>query len=409
MFALPLVLRFLSSSSFLVQLILAIPLAFEVGGRNCGLAFTLALSNFYLVLSTLRLVTKRTPLSIIPTLLAGCQHVIIPSLLIYYLNEYYADGVVAAWWQSIFLRPWGMLLMHSTPLFTLMEGLASLLLIQAFGRVSRWLVNNRSDTWLIIMLVGCGGVISGALYSLYRIYNFPVIGTVNSTLIGVALTASIFLCIYGTASGRGNIAESSLMFAYTVYSIYMVCTDFQPAGAPHRAANPDGKSEFPPFPPLIMESYASVAASLASALPDAFFRSFDFVSAAANTITPSVVTSLIYRIIVLAAATRIIPALREASRSLSASPSSSDLEPSSRLMNFFITYSPSILIAVYTHLVMQHFGMIEHGPKVLGIAVGSGQAWRWINCFATLALYAGELVLGDEEMGVDLVEHWKVE
>jgi ICE2 len=41
-------------------------------------------------------------------------------------------------------------LRYSTPFFQLAEGFCSLLVIQAAGQITRWLVNRRrSDTWVV--------------------------------------------------------------------------------------------------------------------------------------------------------------------------------------------------------------------------------------------------------------------
>lgn len=44
---------------------------------------------------------------------------------------------------------WDKLLRYSTPFFQLAEGFCSLLVIQAAGQITRWLVNRRSDTWMV--------------------------------------------------------------------------------------------------------------------------------------------------------------------------------------------------------------------------------------------------------------------
>jgi len=45
---------------------------------------------------------------------------------------------------------WDTFLTFSTPMFQLAEGFCSLLVIQAGGQISRWLVNRkRADTWMV--------------------------------------------------------------------------------------------------------------------------------------------------------------------------------------------------------------------------------------------------------------------
>lgn len=127
---------------------------------------------------------------------------------------------------------------------------------------------------------------------------------------------------------------------------------------------------------------------MTSAVPITVGRGFRFIAAVIATITPSVLISLAYRLFVFYSATRIIPAVREqGARGLEQSPSLDDEETSSWLVGLFTQYSPSILVAIYTHLLMQHFALMDFSTTSVGgwvfqTPVG-GQIWRWINIAAT--------------------------
>jgi len=60
------------------------------------------------------------------------------------------DGLV----ESATVGSWDKLLRWSTPVFQLCEGFCSLLVIQAAGQMTRWLVNRgrRSDSWMVSLL-----------------------------------------------------------------------------------------------------------------------------------------------------------------------------------------------------------------------------------------------------------------
>lgn len=78
------------------------------------------------------------------------------------------------------------------------------------------------------------------------------------------------------------------------------------------------------------------------------------------TITPSVIISLAYRVFVMYASTRIIPAVRASgARALSQEPSLEDSDGAGQLLGLLSWFSPSILIAVYTSLLMQHFASVN--------------------------------------------------
>ncbi|KAI5809587.1 ICE2-domain-containing protein [Peziza echinospora] len=423
--------RMATGSLFLGLIILSIPLAFDVGGKECGLAFSLSLAVFYSILSTLRIATTSSHVlfRFQVQLLSYLQYLLVPALLIYSLHKWspqeggsgflrngFENGVILTghtWLEAFTLGWWAWFLKWSTPMFQLLEGFCTLLVIQTFGQISRWLVNrNRSDSWMIALLVASGSIISSALYFLWRITTFPDIGNVDAMLIGISVTCCIILCAYGIVSGRGNPIESSLLFSYIVLCIYQIFTDYKPNN-PIPEVEPS-KPEFPPFPPIIMESYAQLASSLAYFVPITFTQIFSFVAAVVSTITPSVIISLAYRLFVFYSSTRIIPAVREnGARGIEHSPDMNDEEVSSRIVGVLSQYSPTILVGVYTHLLMQHFSMIDLGTaQIAGYTIMSpvgGNLWRWLNISFTMLLYALELTLGDENGDTSVTSHWKTE
>jgi len=438
--------RVLGSALFLWAIVFTIPLAFDVGSRTCGLAFSLSVASYYFILSCLRLATpdRSTWRKTMVTAYAAVQGLVIPALLIWCLNKFSVDGGDDAIWVSkafynatkplhqsssvkewIFGREgllenclvggWDKLLRWSTPAFQVTEGFCSLLVIQAAGQVTRYLVNNGDggDGWMIGLLILSGSIISSSVYFLWRITTFPGIDSQDAILIGIAITCAFFLCAWGIGSGRGNVVESSLLFAYITLCIYQIFTDYQPSSPlpPPPSAHPTAP-EFPPLPPIIMASYTTVLQALSS-LPSTLHNAFGFMVAAVRTVTPSVIISLIYRLMVLYAAARIIPAVRESgARVLSEDPSLEGSESVSTLMGLLGYFSPSILIAVYTSLLMQHFASAsaDHPGEWWTSQGGEGgsNVWRWANLAFTMALYAVELYLGKgHEDG--LTSHWKLD
>lgn len=171
--------RVLSSVTFLSTVVFTIPLAFDVGGRDCGLAFSLSLTIFYFIYSLLRLATpqqSRFRYSLCQ-LVALFQWIVIPALLIWCLNQFSVDsGKGSAGWvarafdrkraqdeniqswlfgkeglvQTTSIGVWDRLLRWSVPIFQLAEGFCSLLVIQAAGQITKWLVNREGgDTWMV--------------------------------------------------------------------------------------------------------------------------------------------------------------------------------------------------------------------------------------------------------------------
>ena len=132
------------------------------------------------------------------------------------------------------------------------------------------------------------------------------------------------------------------------------------------------------------------------------------------TITPSVIISLAYRLFVMYAAARIIPAVRESgSRALSEGPSLEDSDGVGRFLGILSYFSPSILIAVYTSLLMQHFATASADHPGEWWTSQGGDAgsniWRWANLAGVMALYAVELYLGKDHDDSTLTSHWKID
>ena len=164
---------------FLFSIVLSIPVAFDVGGRDSGLAYSLSLFAYYLLYSAIKYVTPensntRTAVS---ALLRTSQWLIIPSLLIWALGQFAVEADSSNWvertlegvfswnqntswreWvfgkdgvlETVTLGGWDNILGYSGPAFQMLEGFCTLLVIQAAGRLTRWLVNRgRSDTWVV--------------------------------------------------------------------------------------------------------------------------------------------------------------------------------------------------------------------------------------------------------------------
>ena len=442
--------RALSSTLFLALIILFIPLTFDIGGRDAGLAYSQSLAAFYFVLSLLRITTpatsrfRRTLVNLVRT----AQWLIIPGLSIWALGKFSIDGETGTSWvertfklrkelqsqntstwnwlfgpggvaETVAIGCWDKLLRWSSPVFQLLEGFCSLLVIQATGQLTRWLVNRseRSDAWMLTLIVSAAATTSSSVYFLWRVLQFPDVDHLDSTLIGVAIASAIFLCAYGVVSGRGTAVESSLLFAYIVLCIYQIFTDYKPTDPELLSAPPT--PDFPPLPPVIMSSFTAIM-DLITALPGGIVDSMQFTAAAFKAVTPSVLVSLGYRLFVFYASTRIIPAINESGpRGLSIEPSLEDTHAGNQFLAFLSWFSPSIMIAVYTSLLMQHFATTMGGyapgltETISSWWSGNGQpgtdgnVWKWINLVGTMALYAVELWLGDEDnIGAD---HWKVD
>lgn len=173
--------RVIFSSVFLFSIVLSIPVAFDVGGRDSGLAYSLSLFIFYLLYSAIKLAVPDDSRArhFVSASLRLSQWIVIPTLLIWALGKFAVDAGSSTWvertlgsvfqsksaswteWlfgkdglvETISLGGWDNALRYSGPIFQLLEGFCTLLVIQSAGQITRWLVNRgRSDTWVVSAL-----------------------------------------------------------------------------------------------------------------------------------------------------------------------------------------------------------------------------------------------------------------
>lgn len=478
--------RAIFSTIYLILIILTIPLAFDVGGIECGLAYSLTTFLLYFVSTTVRLVTRRAKYFRWISLLYYTQHILMPSLLTLFLSYYSATGDSAD--TALPIKIWRFILVNATFIFTILEGFCSLLLIQAIGQTINWLTVYKSDSWVIVSLIASGSIITAALSFLYRIYVFPFkIDMISASLLGSLLTTTVGIGLFGILSGKGSIIESSLLFAYIVRCIYeafpILSENASLALASlFKQATIDFQNEVPKLPSQILSPILHLVPFLASNLPGSFKTIWEFLIMAIQKLTVPLLLNLAYRIGVFYAATKIIPSLyynssyptgspprtpprspaRTPSLNRSREPSSASLatsieqvilpsvtdellshdhfkepatpirsrknsfrlrpphnQPPSAIIRLIYAYSPCLIIAVYTHLMMLYKGELGtelviwgfwHSAEESHIVVHPWQFWNWINMTTTLVLYAMELFSeGSSGNNSTLTSHWKVE
>jgi hypothetical protein len=175
--------RIISSAIFLLLILTSIPLAFDVGGRTCGLAFSLCLTSYYFFYSALRIATPDGSRfrRLLVTSMAWTQWLTVATLMIWTLNRFSVDGDNSRHWvertfshkraadasirewlvgkrgllETVLIGGWDKFLLYSTPIFQVGEGFCSLLVIQSAGQITRWLVNReRGDSWMVCTICG---------------------------------------------------------------------------------------------------------------------------------------------------------------------------------------------------------------------------------------------------------------
>lgn len=125
---------------------------------------------------------------------------------------------------------WNFAIKNLTALFIILEGICSLLLIQAIGKSFNWLVYRSNDAKstthneyrVLLNLLISGTVLTISFYFLYNIFTIPdlKINLISSTLLGSIITYCLGLSLFGIVSSKGTLIESVLIFSYIVKCIY---------------------------------------------------------------------------------------------------------------------------------------------------------------------------------------------
>ncbi|KAK4684740.1 hypothetical protein P7C73_g5424, partial [Tremellales sp. Uapishka_1] len=410
------VVTFVGGMATFSQILIALPMALDLLGPPSFLLLSLIFTIHHSLYSTLRLFLKNTPLAPLISLLAFLSPFITPSLILLTLY-YHLHPPTASPPTSLLPSPahllvnvlpyvYASILRWVSPLFILLEGISTLLVVQMFGRVGKgWAdeedkeegIEWRSLGGLVVAaLVYCAGL-AGV------VKTFPSSSTSSfpAFLLGTALTSVLFLSFIGFALRRTNVLETSLVFVYVVYSAWL--SGIEAAMEPHRFGTGWLTSDWAVAKSVSETSVISLAERAVRGL-------VDNVWGVSSTLPPHVLLSLIYRILVLHLAAKIVPIIRKSSTGWDDGMSASDnqVEPgfwdgrtlgeepaNMRVTTIVLSYRRAILICVYTHLLL--------------LDAGSQTWWRWINIALFLSVWSLELLLDAEGEEGEAIARWKAE
>lgn len=175
----------ISSVATFSQVLLYLPLALDIAGKDAMLALSLLLCVQSTIQATTHLLTRNTILRPLSTVLTFVQPFVVPALLLLALNLYSKEAsitqvlrgestpVMNAVWKVLIRAPhwWETILRTSSPLFTILEGLSTLLCIQSFSRFSmnRIEKSRAPDMLQVLFLFGAAVVYVCSAYFLYEV------------------------------------------------------------------------------------------------------------------------------------------------------------------------------------------------------------------------------------------------
>ncbi|KAK7064263.1 Phosphoacetylglucosamine mutase [Favolaschia claudopus] len=240
---------------------------------------------------------------------------------------------------------WGRILGMSAPLFILLEGVSSLLVVQKTGQIAKELVAE-GESYQLGLLVGTAVAYVSAFWWIVVSYSAAASSPLASTLLGAALCSFFFLTCIGFVLRRTNVVESAGILLVIAYNIWLC------------GLGSDEKSVF--------DSALSYAPLLPNIMPH-LGALFNFIR---HTLPKPVLFALSYRLAILQLASRILPSIGIGADSID------DYED---------TWEdrPSIFVTVYSHLLLLD---------------PSSQVWsRWMLIFFTLGIWAVELLVSSAE------------
>ncbi|KAJ7038248.1 hypothetical protein C8F04DRAFT_1209538 [Mycena alexandri] len=259
-------------------------------------------------------------------------------------------------WLLTAADAWGKMLAFSGPLFILLEGVSSLLVVQKAGQIGKELVAE-GESYQLGLLVGTAVAYVSSAWWIVVSYPAAASSPLASTLLGAALCAFFFLSCIGFVLRRTNVVESSGMALFIAYNLWLC----------GMGSSLTGTFSAPLLPNLMPH----------------FVALLNFIR---HTLPKPVLFALSYRLMILQLASRILPTIGADSFD---DTYGVDDTWEDRPVGFalLLTYRQSIFVTVYSHLLLLD---------------PSSQVWsRWMLIFFTLLIWSVELLVssGEDDVG----------
>ncbi|EIN13802.1 hypothetical protein PUNSTDRAFT_109977 [Punctularia strigosozonata HHB-11173 SS5] len=349
-----------AKTSTVLQILLFLPLTLSTLGTAGFLSLSLLLFLHALIHGTLLLVWDYNPA------LSVMQVPMHSFLLLVCFNTFTETGMGKDW-MIVASGWWGKFLSFSSPGFIILEGLSSLLVVQKLGQEGKQLVSEGEDRVQFGLLIGAAVAYVASAWWIVMAYPTAATSPLSSTLLGVALTAFLFLTFIGFGLRRTNIIESAGLSLFLAYNVWLCGFD--------QKAFTDPASSYAPLLGNIIPHLQTLT---------------NFVS---NTLPKPVLIALVYRLTVFHFASHILPAIGADSWDYEGAMDDADTRPTAKVARFMLTYRQAIFVTVYSNLLL-----LDHSSQIW---------WRWINIFFTLVIWSIELLVSTDD---DIVtKEWKVQ
>ncbi|KAF7793343.1 hypothetical protein EIP86_004455 [Pleurotus ostreatoroseus] len=196
--------------STVLQILIFLPLTLSTLSTPAFLLLSLLLVGHALIHGTLSLFWGSPALSFL-------QVPVHSFLLLVCFNAF--SQTVPSWIMTA-ASLWGTVLRWSSPGFIVLEGMSSLLVAQKLGQIGKELVGE-GESYQFGLLVGAAAAYVGSAWWIVAAYPAAAASPLASTLLGVALTAFIFLTCIGFVLRRTNVIESSALALFLAYNVWL--------------------------------------------------------------------------------------------------------------------------------------------------------------------------------------------
>jgi len=342
--------------STVLQILLFLPLTLSTLSNQAFLLLSFLLFAHALIHGTLLLLWKSPALSVMQVPMHSALLLVVFNVFSQDLHPFLI--FMTTWW--------GRFLNFSSPGFIIMESLSSLVVAQKLGKVGKEFVGEGEGFQTFGLLIASAAAYVAAAWWIVWSYGSAATSPLTSTLLGVALTAFMFLTFIGFGTRRTNVIESSGLALFLAYDIWLFTFD--------------------------SESFTDPASSYAPLLGNILPHMQNLVNFITNTLPKPVLVALAYRLGILHCASLILPSIGADSWESEAGVDDSWSDrPTSALTRLLLTYRQAIFIMVFSHLLL-----LDHPTQVW---------WRWMSVFFTLLLWGVELSVSEDND----VKEWKVE
>ncbi|GHJ87558.1 hypothetical protein NliqN6_3960 [Naganishia liquefaciens] len=477
----------LISTSTSVQILFALPLSLDWLGPPSFLLLSLLLITYHVTSATLRLVTRNTPLASLTGLLDIAQPLVPAAcaLVTCYLYLHPSDqaGPPAQAWHlpsmdskrllgTYLPAVYAHLLRFSSPVFSVLEGFATLLVAQCAGRFTKAYIEDgvaddkeefewrRLFALVFAAIVYCAG--AGWLIAAHPLSPPHSTTHLPPILLGAALTTVFFLTMIGFTRRRATVVETALVFLYVIYCAWisgkeelleprsfgngwlttgwarpkslpaeLVTRTAPPAYLAHLTSTLHLPSQLGGIVGFFLTIFTKVTGLQSGWMGAKWMEGrgevmglegLDMVGLATNilqhatdtmwkvaiSLPPTMLISLCFRILALSLAARIIPMIRRASAGWDAEEEDRDGGDSWDDK----TLGEEAPSARLTTILLSYRKaiLIAVYTHLLLLDNGSQVWWRWINIFITLGVWALELNIEDEyDDDGESMKSWKMD